>query len=41
MLEWPEGTEGDPGLSTDVPHVSQLSNDKFDNGTREDEGILL
>lgn len=40
----PEGIEGDPGLSTEVPHlpdVSQLSNDKYDNGTRKDEGVRL
>ena len=38
----PEGIEGDPGLAMDVPHVSQVShvsNDKYDNGTREDEGV--
>ena len=40
----PEGTERDSGLSTDVPHMSQVShlaNDKYDNGTRKDEGMRL
>ena len=44
-----EKEEG-PGHATDVPHVphvphvshvSQISNNKYDNGTREDEGMRL
>jgi hypothetical protein len=40
----PEGLEGDPGLSSEVSHlpqVSQLSNDQHDNVTRRDEGARL
>jgi hypothetical protein len=37
----PAGTEKDPGLSTDVPHTSQLSNDSCDDGIRKDDGVCL
>jgi len=37
-----EGIERDHGLATDVPHlphVSQLSNDKYDNDTKNGERV--
>ena len=40
----PKENEEGPGHATDaphVPHVSQISNNKYHNGTREDEGIRL